>query len=81
MKKMVSILLLVLNFTVSKSQEVSIIPQPANMVVEKGNFNITANTQIVLAGSGLENPLIFKRFLARILWLQIENNYQGKLSK
>jgi hexosaminidase len=59
MKKIAGILLLVLTFTATQAQEVSIIPQPTKLVTSKGSFNITSKTQIVLAGSGLEKSANF----------------------
>ena len=59
MKKIASLLLFVLCLKITHSQEVSIIPQPTKLVASKGNFSINSKTQIVLAGSGLENSANF----------------------
>lgn len=59
MKKLVFTFLFAIGFTIAHTQEASIIPQPVKMVVDKGNFTITNNTQILLSGSGLENSAKF----------------------
>lgn len=59
MKKITLSFLLGILLMAAKSQEVSIIPQPSKLVVEKGNFTINAKTQIVLAGEGLEQSAKF----------------------
>lgn len=81
---MVSIVLLALSFIVSQAQEVSIIPQPASMVVEKGSFTITNKTQIVLAGTGLEKSASFLNdFLQQFYGFQLKvinkGNYKNNI--
>lgn len=59
MKKLIFTCLFAIGFTVANTQDVSIIPQPVKMVVEKGNFTINNKTQILLAGTGLEKSADF----------------------
>jgi hexosaminidase len=59
MKQLVFTLLFAIGFTITKAQDVSIIPQPVKLVVEKGSYTINSKTQILLAGSGLENSANF----------------------
>ena len=54
MKKNLLALFLLLALMV-QAQEINIIPKPSKVVLQSGNFIINQNTQIVLAGSGLEN--------------------------
>ena len=42
-----------------RSQEISIIPMPAKPETQPGSFTITASTQIILAGSGLNKTAQF----------------------
>jgi hexosaminidase len=72
MKKIASILLFVLFFKTTFSQEVSIIPQPTKLVVSNGRFSISSKTQIVLAGSGLEKSANFLNdFLQKFYGLKL----------
>src|SRR5690242_14092964 len=50
-----------LNATIAANAQVNIIPQPVKVTMPKvaGQFTITANTSIVLEGSGLENSVNF----------------------
>ena len=59
MKKLFFPFLLMVGFTLANAQDVSIIPQPVKLVVEKGNFTINNKTQILLAGTGLEKSANF----------------------
>ena len=73
MKKILTILLLVLCFKTTRSQDVSIIPQPTKLVVSTGNFSINSKTQIVLAGSGLEKSADFMNdFLQKFYGLKLK---------
>lgn len=59
MKKLVFTFLFAFGLSIAHTQEVSIIPQPVKLVVEKGNYTINSKTQILLAGTGLENSANF----------------------
>lgn len=64
-------------FTVSvQAQEINIIPKPSKLETQTGNFTVTANTPIVLAGTGLEKSA---RFLND--YLQKFYGFQLKVSK
>lgn len=64
-------------FTVSAmAQEINIIPKPSKLETQPGNFIVTANTPIVLAGTGLETSA---RFLND--YLQKFYGFQLKVSK
>jgi len=64
-------------FTVSvQAQEINIIPKPSKLETQTGNFTVTANTPIVLAGTGLETSA---RFLND--YLQKFYGFQLKVSK
>jgi len=48
-----------LSATIGRAQEISIIPMPAKLETQPGNFSISASTQIILAESGLERSARF----------------------
>ena len=58
MKKITTLLLLLSLFNLS-AQEVSIIPKPTSINVKEGNFIITKQTKIYLAGSNIEKSAAF----------------------
>ncbi len=64
-------------FTVSvQAQEINIIPKPSKLETQPGNFTVTANTPIVLLGTGLEKSAGFLND-----YLQKFYGFQLKISK
>lgn len=59
MKRIVNLLVLFITFNNCFSQEINIIPQPAELKTATGNFTLSASTELVLMGSKLENTAAF----------------------
>lgn len=84
MKKLVFTCLFAIGFTVANTQDVSIIPQPAKLVVEKGNYTINNKTQILLVGSDLKKSADFLNdFLQQFYGFQLKvvnkGDYKNKI--
>ena len=76
MKKLVFTFLFAFGLSIAHTQEVSIIPQPVKLVVEKGNYTINSKTQILLAGTGLENSANFLNdFLQQFYGFKLISNH------
>lgn len=59
MKRIATLLLLLIAFNNAFTQEISIIPQPAELKTSSGSFTINSSTELVLLGSRLENSAAF----------------------
>lgn len=61
-----------------KAQEVSIIPQPTQLTMGKGNFSIQSNTKIVLGAEGLEKSAAFLQgYVQKMYGLHLKIEHKG----
>lgn len=61
-----------------KAQEVSIIPQPTQLTMGKGNFSIQAKTKIVLGAEGLDKSASFlQAYVQKMYGLHLKIEHRG----